>query len=266
MTEDQTMEAALAATEEHADQALRAASALTRELRRAKASAGSGQVRDLRRALDAAADRSTAAVEATRAMREGFDFDEQHYLASGGYLKELLAAAAAEGVEAFEEDERILSYPSLVRLVAGDAALEIDRRRERRLRPSVVVRLLAGLQNRAPRFRPPAFLEAVCKAYDLVVAEGGKQADAVVRLVDVWSTLTLLPGQAREYSKQEFARDLYLLDQSGETSAKDGRRLRWSASTGTKGAGVLTTVARGGQPQRYWGIAFAASPAEAARA
>ena len=50
---------------------------------------------------------------------------------------------------------------------------------------------------------------------------------------------------------------MYLLDQSGITLApRGGRRLRWSASTGTKGAGVLTTVARGGQQQRYWGISF----------
>ena len=32
----------------------------------------------------------------------------------------------------------------------------------------------------------------------------------MVRLLDVWSVLTLLPGQSRECSKQDFARDLYL--------------------------------------------------------
>ena len=84
----------------------------------------------------------------------------------------------------------------------------------------------------------------------------------MVRLIDVWAVLTLLPGQGREYTKQEFARDLYLLDHSGVTVALGGgRRLRWSASTGTKGAGVLTTVARGGQQQRYWGISFSLAAA-----
>jgi hypothetical protein len=78
-----------------------------------------------------------------------------------------------------------------------------------------------------------------------------------VRLLDVYNVLTLLPGQAREYTKPEFARDLYLLDQAGLTTVSGtGRRLRWAASTGTKQAGVLTTVARSGQQQRYWGIAF----------
>jgi hypothetical protein len=75
--------------------------------------------------------------------------------------------------------------------------------------------------------------------------------------------LTLLPGQGREYTKQEFARDLYLLDQSGvPLTSRGGHRLRWSASTGTKGAGVLTTVARGGQQQRYWGISFSLPAAD----
>jgi hypothetical protein len=79
----------------------------------------------------------------------------------------------------------------------------------------------------------------------------------VVRLLDVYGVLTLLPGQSRDYSKAEFARDLYLLDQSGQNVVgSSGRRLRWAASSGTRGSGVLTTVARSGQQQRYWGIAF----------
>jgi hypothetical protein len=79
----------------------------------------------------------------------------------------------------------------------------------------------------------------------------------VVRLLDVYAVLTLLPGQSRDYTKQEFARDLYLLDQSGAiTVGTPGRRLHWAASTGTRQAGVLSTVARTGQQQRYWGIAF----------
>lgn len=257
MGQDGTLEAALAATEGQADRVLRAATALVRELRRAKANAASGELRDLRRALEAAEVSAAGVADAARSLRAGFTIDEQAYLASGAYTKELLAAAADAGVEVSEEDDRILAYPSLVRVLPADAALEIDRRRERRLRPSVVARLLAAAQGRGPRFRPEAFLDSIRAAYELVVSREGVRADAVVRLVDVWSVLTLLPGQGREYTRQEFARDLYLLDSSGVTSTpRSDRVLRWSASTGTRGAGVLTTVARGGQQQRYWGIAF----------
>ncbi|MBA2638823.1 MAG: hypothetical protein H0U77_02240 [Nocardioidaceae bacterium] len=100
-------------------------------------------------------------------------------------------------------------------------------------------------------------MASLAAGYDLVVARQGKQPGAVVRLLDIYGVLTLLPGAGRDYGKQEFTRDLYLLDQDGETTTKrDGRRLRWAASSGTRQAGVLTTVARGGQQQRYWGIAF----------
>jgi hypothetical protein len=136
--------------------------------------------------------------------------------------------------------------------------VEIDKVRDRRLRPSVLARHLLALQHRPPRFKAEVFLASLRTAYDHVVASTGGESDSVVRFVDVWGVLTLLPGQAKEYSKQEFARDLYLLDQSGfTTTGRDERSLRWSASTGTKGAGVLTTVARSGQQQVYWGVSFA---------
>jgi len=40
-------------------------------------------------------------------------------MASGEYAKELLAMAAERGVAMFEEDERLLCYPSILRVVAG---------------------------------------------------------------------------------------------------------------------------------------------------
>jgi len=258
-----TFEGTLAATERALDAALKAAAAATRELRKARVGAKNGQVRDLRRALQAAQATVAGLADEVLAVHEGFDFDENEYLASGAYTKELLATAMAAGVAMYEEDERLLCYPSLLRVLPGDAVVEVDRVRERRLRPSVLISLLAAGQQRAPRFKPEAFLDSLRGGYELVVARDGKAAEAVVRLVDVWAVLTMLPGQAREYTKQEFARDLYLLDQSGVTrTARSSRQLRLSASTGTKGTGVLTTVARSGQQQRYWGVSFSAEQAE----
>lgn len=254
MSLDDGLEAALAATQAEAEAVLRAAGALTRELKKARSGAVTGQVRELRKALDAAVALSAELAVAARDARAGFDIDEGAYLASGAYAKELLATAAERGVAMFEEDERLLCYPSLVKLLPGDAALEIDRRREKRLRPSVVVAALADTQRRPPRFKEQPFLESLAGAYFLLAAREGK--DGVLRLVDVWEVLTLLPGQARDYTRPEFARDLYLLDQSGVTTTKTGRTLRWHASSGTRGAGVLTTVAKTGQQQRYWGLSF----------
>jgi hypothetical protein len=259
-----TLEETLAATEQAVASALRSAAAVTRELRRAAAGVRNGQVRDARKALGSARAAATGLAEETRAVHAGFDLDEQEYLASGGYVKELLATAEACGLRIFEEEDRLLCYPSLLRVLPGESAVEIDRVRERRIRPSVLVDLLARTQDRAPRFKAEAFLDSLRTSYELVVAGAGKKADAVVRLVDVWSVLTILPGQRGQYSKQEFARDLYLLDQSGLTrTARSPRELRWSASTGTKGSGVLVTVARSGQRQHYWGVSFTVDDTEA---
>jgi hypothetical protein len=120
-----------------------------------------------------------------------------------------------------------------------------------------VIAQLARAQQAGPRFKAEPFLASLLRAYECVVAQQGKALGAVVRLLDVYGVLTLLPGQAREYTKSEFARDLYLLDQTGVTTVgSTGRRLRWAASTGTRQAGVLSTVAKSGQQQRYWGVAF----------
>lgn len=256
-----TMEATLAATEGEIDGALRSATSAVRELKKALAAARTGQVRDLRKSLSAARSATAGLADETRTVADGFDLDEQAYLASGGYVKELLAEAEARGLAIVEDDDRLLCYPSLLRVLPNDAAIEIDKAKDRRLRPSVLVTALARAQQRGPRFKAEGFLDSLRSAYELLVSGPDKRPDAVVRLVDIWSVLTMLPGQRGQYSKQEFARDLYLLDQSGVTTTpRSPRTLRWAASTGTKGAGTLVTVSRTGQQQRYWGVSFALEP------
>jgi hypothetical protein len=252
-----SFESALAAAEGDAEAALKSAGGVTRELRKARTAAAIGQVRELRRALSAAAELADGLSAAAQDALTSFDLDENAYLGSGEYAKELLALAGDRGLAMFEEDDRLLCYPSIVRIIPGDSVIEIDRRRERRLRPSVLVDLLSVAQQRPPRFRAEQFIESLASGYALVVARDGKNSGAVVRLVDIWSVLTLLPGQGKEYTRPEFARDLYLLDQSGVHRSKDGRSMRWHASSGTRTAGMLTTVARTGQQQRYWGVSFA---------
>ena len=258
MDSETSFESVLTVTQSGTEAALKSAAGLTRELRKARVAAATGQVRELRRALDAAAGLAAELTATVQGARNACDFDETAYLASGDYAKELLQMAAERGVGMFEEDDRLLSYPSIVRVVPSDSVIEIDRRRERRLRPSVLIGLLGAAQQQPPRFRAEQFLESLARSYDLVVAAAGKKSDAVVRLADIWSVLTLLPGQGKEYTRPEFARDLYLLDQSGVRQAKDERTLRWHASSGTLTAGVLITVARSGQQQRYWGVSFSA--------
>lgn len=251
------LEAALAATEERVETAQREAATVGRELKKARAAAAVGQVRDLRRALTAAVEAAESLAQAAKEAEASYVFDETGHLASGAYARELLETAAAAGLAVVEDDDRLLCYPSLVRVLPGDAALDIDRRRERRLRPSAVVSVLAAAQSRPPKGKPEALLESLAAAYELL-AERADRPDPVLRLDSLWQVLTMLPGAARDYTKPEFARDLYLLDQSGTVVTRSGRTLRFHASSGTRGTGVLTTVAKTGQQQRYWGVSFSA--------
>lgn len=250
------LEAALGATESDAESASRAAAAVAREIKRARAAAAHGSIRDLEKALLAAGQLAEALRDSVRALREGWSFDERAYLESGAYTAELVELAGERGVRLFEQDERLLTYPSVVRVLPGEAALEIDRKRERRIRPSVVAEHLKARQQSQPRFKAEAFLESLARGYRLALAEQGRPAGATVRLLDVYQILTVLPGQRQEYSKQEFARDVYLLDQSEAKATKDGLRVSFPAATGTKAAGTLSTVTRAGELKVYYGIAF----------
>jgi hypothetical protein len=261
----ESLEQALAAAERALETALRGANATARELKRAIGAARTGQIRDLRKAITAAQATAESLAAESAALGAAAGFDERAYLSSGGYVKELLGEAQARGLSIMEgDDDRLLCYPSLLRVLPGDAAVEIDKVRDRRLRPSVLVGSLLRAQERGARFKAEPFLDSLRAAYELRVAADGKRPDTIIRLVDVWSVLTMMPGQRSQYTKQEFARDLYLLDQSGVTRTdRSPRELRLSASTGTKGSGLLTTVARNGQEQLYWGVSFTPEPEQA---
>lgn len=247
------LEQALADVERDADATVRALMAAVKAAKRAKNAAAAGSLRDLQQAVDAADSLAGEARESAAALRRSWRFDAPAHFASGVYAKELLAAADEAGLQAFEVDDRILSYPSIVALSPADTTVIIDKRKDRRVRPSAVIGHLAARQQRPPKFRPEPFLETLAKAYDLVAPRAG----ATVKLVDVYAVLTLLPGASRDYTKPEFARDVYLLDQSGVTVTRGGRALSLPASALTRGTGVLQTVTRGGQVKVYAGIALA---------
>lgn len=250
------LEAALEAVERDADSAIRILGATLKAAKRAKAAAATGQLRDLEQAMDGAASLAAQAATSADELRASWTFDASRWLESGAYAEELLAAAAAAGVRAVASDDRILCYPAIVQISSADAAVAVDRKKDRRIRPSVVVSHLQALQQRPPKFSPAAFIESLAAAYDYVATAKRMRPGAPARLVDIHRVLTLLPGAARDYTRPEFARDIYLLDQSGVVDCRDGRRMSLPASALTRGGGVLTTVARSGQIKVYAGLAF----------
>jgi hypothetical protein len=258
------LEDALARTEADAEDVLKAAAAVTKSLKRFRAAAHVGNLRELRPAIDAAERALAELGEQLEQARVGWDFDEETYFANGLFPREVLDTAERKGVRIFEQDERLYCYPSLIRVLPGDRSVMIDKARERRVRPSVLVEQLRELQRRPARFKPEAFLESLFSAYASIVAKYGKNAlreRRVERLGEVYELLTLLPGQSREYPKQEFGRDVYLLDRSGVTTTRKGFLVSFPASTGTRSAaGTIRVITERGQEKVYYGISFA--PAE----
>jgi hypothetical protein len=258
-----TLETALAATEAAADRALTAAAQLTQTVRRLRTAAQVGNLRDLRAMLAAVTQAAERASEQAASAAASWRLDDEAYLASGQFTRELLATAQAAGLQLFERDERLYCYPVLVRVAPAERSVFVDRARERRIRPSVLVGHLREVQRKPPRFRPEAFLESLFAAYGYLVQRHGPDAlndGHTEQLVRVYELMTLQPGATREYSRQEFARDIYLLDRLGVTTTRRGYVVSFPASTGARAAGgSVRVVTESGQEKVYYGIAFSSS-------
>jgi hypothetical protein len=255
------LEQALAKTEADADAACKAATAALRSLKKFRAAAQTGNLRELQKVVEGAGQAIADLEQQFTAAKAGWHFDEDAYLSNGAFVAEVLAIAKQTGVHIYERDDRLYCYPSLIRVLPNDRVVVIDKTRERRLRPSVLVQHLQELQNKPVRFKSEAFLESLHDAYSTAVKTRGKErreTAAIVPLVEIYNLLTLLPGQAKEYSRQEFARDLYLLDQSGVTTVRNGAVVSFHAARGNEAASkVLPIVTKNGQAKAYYGISFA---------
>lgn len=108
--------------------------------------------------------------------------------------------------------------------------------------------------------KPQTFLDMLYTAYSIVVAGRGKHLigkGTVIPLMELYQLLTLLPWLASEYTRQEFGRDVYLLDKSGAITTKNSHRTNVHASTGVRDVSkTLTVIAQGGREKTYYGIFF----------
>ncbi|MBI2766319.1 MAG: hypothetical protein HYX53_10480 [Chloroflexi bacterium] len=263
---DGEFERALARTEADALATQRAAEAVVKAARRVVASARTGDVGALERGI-AETERNVQSLrlQCTNTS-DGWALDLPEYIEGGGLLEEVMEAARGAGLKLYEQDGRIFSYPHLVRIAgsrtSADCAVIIDKKRSKSLRPSFLMRQLIAARDRPPKFDAKSFLKSLYEAYSWAErARGATQASAwgpVIELVDVYDLLTLFPGQAKDYSKQEFTRDLFLLDRSGLSETAAGARMELSASTGTKGSKsrLLRLVDEEGREKFYYAIAF----------
>ena len=256
----QSLEQSLADLEERAGNLVKATGQVATSFKKLRDAAKVGDLVRLRKQLEDAKQATLAlGCEFVKAQEE-WNFDDATYLSGKDFRQELLATANQMGVNIYEHDGYLFSYPVLLRILHKERAIAIDRMRENRLRPSVLVKRLKEVQNKPPRFKPQTFLEMMFSAYSIVVAGRGKHlvgTGTVIPLLELYQLFTLLPWQATEYTRQEFGRDVYLLDKSGTLLTKKGHRVNFHASTGVRDANrTLTVIAQGGREKTYYGISF----------
>ncbi len=259
-TKDVNLEQALADIEEQAEDLVKTTKQVMASFKKIKDSAKVGDLVKLRKSLEEGKEVTLSLGCDFIKTQERLNFDESDYLAGKAFRQELLTTAQHMGVNLYEHDGYLFSYPVLLRILHKERAVAIDRMRENRIRPSVLVKRLKEVQNKPLRFKPQAFLEMVFTAYSIVVAGRGKHLigkGTVIPLLELYQLLTLLPWQASEYNRQEFGRDVYLLDKSGTITTKNNHRANFHASTGVRDASrTLSVIAQGGREKTYYGISF----------
>ena len=233
-------------------------------LKKVQRSAKFGKLRDLNEALSDGRNAAKRFAEGMANADSSWKIEIEPYFADGGYLKELLQEADRVGLKLFERDGHIYCFPMLLTLSGKNAAVMVDRKPEHRLRLRELVRVLLARQKRPRRFNEQKLLETLLDAYSRLGHKflGDWTAEKpghgpVVPLTAIYELLTLLPGFERQYPKEEFARDIHLLDQNPDLRTRDGRRLALPAATGTRIVHQrMTVVDQEGNEKIYVGIRF----------
>ena len=261
-----TFERAFSDTEEAADLTLKAVKGVEKLTRALQKAAREGNINAIKKACSNLKDALGSLSQTVTNAVETWPFkdDEEEAYLSERYIREFHATASEQGLHIYdEEDGRLISYPSIVQVLPGDRAVKIDRKKVATLRPSRLAGLLKEKQNKPPRFKSGAFLEALYKAYVLISREQTstlsiKDGTGPVRpLVEIYEALTLLPDVGREYDRTEFARGIYLLDTDKTLRTKKGMHVSFPSSTGTKRAkNTFHFVGPDGQRVTYYGIRF----------
>ena len=253
-----TFEQACTDAERASAEAFRATSQVAKVARQLNRAASVGDLGQIRRLVDRLGSTMAAARQEVANAQASWPYttDEESAYFRDGYEAELLKAASAAGLQMFKMDDRLISFPSIVRIASAERAVVVNRKRVSTVRPSVLARILKESQGKKPRFSSEKFLEALHEAYRLFVPSDEK--GKTIALSKIYQCLTLLPGAGLDYGKSDFARDLFLLDRSGVHSTRSGSRLSLPASTGTRQAkDTFQFVTPEGETVVYYGLRFA---------
>jgi hypothetical protein len=241
----------------------RDAAVLRKAVNTARKAAQQGSLGEIGRAIEQGQARAIAVGERLAQAAGHIAFDHVDYLASEAYLDELKEAAKAAGLALIDRDGRLSAFPLLLKIDSKALAVRLNRKADRRVRPSFLVAQLKLAQDRASGFKLTDFLKALFGAYQRLSREFGpgygpssRGLGPVVPLLDVYETLTLMPGAARDYPIEEFGRDLLLLDRAPDLLTASGHGFRLPASTGSKSNKRITVYDEHGAEHVYVGLQF----------
>ena len=195
---------------------------------------------------------------AANASRWPLSSDEEERHMADGYSEELQRAAEGQGLDIYERDGNLISYPSIVRIVPRERAVRIDRKKVSDIRPSHLAGQLAANQKRTSGFSSARFLESLYSVYTDTTGGDSNSEGHVVRLSRIYGLLTSLPGASRDYGRGDFARDLYVLDSDGPRRTRRGAEVSFPSSTGTKTrqSDLFEFIGPDGRSVTYYGISF----------
>ncbi|MCY4625622.1 MAG: hypothetical protein OXC99_11575 [Chloroflexi bacterium] len=258
----ETFEGAFSDVEQGADSTLQAANGLVRQIKALQKAAKEGNIAAMKRAQERVDVELRTLRQAAANAIGAWPFSseaEDQYLKTQ-YAGELQAVAQAQGLTVHERDGRLVAHPSMVRVLAGDRAVRIDKKQTSTIRPSHLVGLLLANQKKPIRHQSTAFLEALYTVYKDMVGDESpdrmlRDSGRVVPLEVIYRRLTYLPGSGREYERTDFARALYDLDASGVKMTKAGATVSFTDG-GRTPRGLFTFVGPDGRDVQYYGIWF----------
>ncbi len=259
-----SFEQAFSDTERAAESVSESVRRVGTEARALARAAKTGNLSAIRRARAGLDDALNALQQnAVNASHWPFHEEEEEQYMADRYAEELRHAAEEQGLDMYERDGNLISYPSIVRIIPRERAVRIDRKKVSTIRPSHLASVLMANQNKSSAFSSARFLESLYNVYsdivgnessDRMVRDGGR----VVQLARIYRLLTSLPGANREYDRSDFARDLYLIDSNGPKLTRRGAVVSFPSSTGTRRRSIdlFSFIGPDGQSVEYYGIRF----------
>ena len=260
------LERAFAVTESAAEAARKSATFVVSQTRALVKAAQTGNIAAIKRTQDRLRESAISLQQDidTATSAWSLNDDEEQRLFEEQFAELLQNAAEELGLKLYERDGFFISYPSIVRIMAADRAVRVDRKKVSTIRPSYLAALLHKNQQKTSSFSSQRFLEAMYGVYndiaDLHRATGTLEAQSgpVVPLARIYKLMTSLPGASREYDRSDFARDLYILDSKGPQTTRNGATVSFPASTGTRQrkSDLFSFVGPEGDSVNFYGIRF----------